>query len=196
MVVKVGAKKKNFNVHKHLLCKSAAYFKAALEGSFIEAKSQILELPEEKVAVFEHFVFWIYTDQVLQEGQTLDDISWHLLFHLYVFSEARGITILQNKVIDVLIDKSHYHGKIPTQYLNYIHGNTRESSPIRRLFVDWAAHEGTLNEVWFNEEDNSDYPKAFLIDLVCALYKLKHVDQATRRDFQISRSEYHVTPSA
>jgi hypothetical protein len=49
----VGSRKKHYNVPKLLLCHYSSYFDCCFNGSFKEAKTQKLELPEDKVEDFE-----------------------------------------------------------------------------------------------------------------------------------------------
>ena len=69
VIVKVGPSKTPFNMHKDLLCSAAPYFKAAFNGNFPEAKSAVLELPEEDVVMFKRFQLWVYTNKLLEEGE-------------------------------------------------------------------------------------------------------------------------------
>ncbi|KAL2050170.1 hypothetical protein ABVK25_009531 [Lepraria finkii] len=48
----VGPEKKDFGVHKGLICPRLKYFQAALNGSFSETSSGVIGLPEDIVVVF------------------------------------------------------------------------------------------------------------------------------------------------
>ena len=193
VVVKVGEEKRTFHIHKNLLCKAAAYFRAALEGSFAEAQNQILELSEDHVDVFERFILWLYADRVLRTTETTDDVSWDLLINLYVFGETRGIADLQNAVIDILIDKKSYLDAIPTNWTNHLYDNTPENSPLRRWLVDITACHGKLTrDTWFNDKCTARFPDAFLYDLIFALYAKNNKGNSREKNFKASRSDYHV----
>ena len=79
VVVKVGPSKTPFNMHKGLLCSAAPYFKAAFNGSFTEARSAVLELPEEDVVILKRFQLWVYTNKLLEEGEGERAIEWGTL---------------------------------------------------------------------------------------------------------------------
>jgi len=189
----VGAEKRSFSIHKNLLCNAAPYFKAALDGGFAESKSQVLELPEDDEEVFERFVLWLYTNKLLEENQTMEDVSWEILLGLYIFGEARGISGLQNEVIDTFIDKQEVADLIPTNRAPRIYENTPTDSPLRRLLVDWTAYQAILSpSEWDFEEEDDLCPKQFLYDVIFVLYDLRNENRPAEMDFTASRSDYHV----
>ncbi|KAL6716049.1 hypothetical protein ACLMJK_007011 [Lecanora helva] len=196
VTVKVGEERRVFLVHKNLLSNAANYFKAAFNGNFAEAQSQVLEMPEDGPEQFRWFVRWLYTDRVLQEGETLSESQFSILIPLYTFGEGRGIPDLQNEVIDVLVELEHSSKMIPTKLLNFVYEHTHRNSPLRRLFVDWLAYRATLdNGKWFAEEKESRYPKRCLMDITVVLYKIKTQERPKTRDFIASRSDYYVQSS-
>jgi len=189
----VGAEKKSFSIHKNLLCNAAPYFKAALDGGFAESKSQVLELPEDDVKVFERFILWLYTSELLQENETIKDVSWDVLVELYIFGEARGISGFQNEVVDTFIDKQEVTSFITTDRAPRIYENTPTDSPLRRLLVDWTACQGVFTrEEYDSEQEDESLPRQFLFDVIFVLYDLKAGNRSTKFDFTASRSDYHV----
>jgi hypothetical protein len=52
-----------FPIPKALLCNSSTYFKAALNGNFIEGQTQTIELDDEDPAIFRTYVAWLYQDR-------------------------------------------------------------------------------------------------------------------------------------
>lgn len=57
---------KSFYLHKAVLAFYSGYFEAAFKDTFSEGKTGVLELATETVEVFEHFVLWLYTRQMLE----------------------------------------------------------------------------------------------------------------------------------
>ena len=57
--VLVGPKKKEFSIHKGLICAQSEFFKAATMGNFKESKG-IVTLPDQDISVFQYFVHWLY----------------------------------------------------------------------------------------------------------------------------------------
>lgn len=52
---------KSFYLHKGIAAFYSGYLEAAINGSFAEAKSKVIRLPEEDVKTFEDFTLWLYT---------------------------------------------------------------------------------------------------------------------------------------
>ena len=199
-MVRVGKEKQAFNVHKNILCGASSYFKAALDGGFVESQTQTLELLEDKVEVFGHFLPWLYSGNVRAEGNGSDgcnDDGLFLMIDLYLFGEMRGIPELQNKAIDELIRENNSTERVPTGLLNRIYDGTPVGSPLRRLMVDVTAQDGELTQNgWFAAIKEDEYPKEFLVDLVCAMYTL-HNDGGcgSSIDFLSCMYAYHVAIS-
>jgi len=60
--VRVGPTAELFPVHRDILTKSA-YFRRALEGGFLEAGEQAINLPEEDPTVFSFVVAYLYEEK-------------------------------------------------------------------------------------------------------------------------------------
>ncbi|KAK4695923.1 hypothetical protein P7C71_g1920, partial [Lecanoromycetidae sp. Uapishka_2] len=196
VVIIVGKDSIAFNMHRGMLCNVAPYFKAAFDGRFNEAKSKVLVLSEDDPEVFKRFQLWVYTDKVLEKGEAYGDISWTTLIELYVFGSIRGITDLQNAVVDILIDKSKSDNEVPTGDLQYIYNNTPEGSPLRRLLIDWTVFKGVLtSESWFSEDLRCVYPADFLFDVASAQYVMICSKKPRVKDFKASRQDYYVVQS-
>ena len=165
-----------------------------MEGGFKEAQDQILELPEDDAIVFSHFELWLYTGNILESHESAIDIDWDVLTNIYLFGEARGIPELQNEAVDVLIDKRCATNMIPTNQLNRIYEYTPDTSPLRKLLVDFMTFNAVLSSgcPWFREDRQSYYPKQFLFDLTTSLYENQAGTKTKVTDFKAVRSNYHV----
>ena len=193
VIVKVGPLKTEFKVHKGLLCNVAPYFKAALEGDFFEGQDQVLELPEDDVLTFQRFQLWLYSNNILEEDEAVQDVWWELLADLYYFGEMRGIPALQNTVIDTMIDKQ-YLAKVeilPVRIVRKVYKLAPNNDALRRLLVDWTACLVDL-EVWVKNGFLHKFPPAFLVDLALAQYQLRQETKKSIHDFRDVRSSYHV----
>jgi hypothetical protein len=60
VTIEVGAEKEHFVVHQSLLCTKSPYFDKALSGSFQEAITRFIRLPEISPVLFRIFVAWLY----------------------------------------------------------------------------------------------------------------------------------------
>ena len=188
--VTVGPDKKAFAFHKNLLCNSAPFFRAALDGNFKEAQKQSIEMPEDDPEVFNYFQLWLYTGSILEEHETATDVEDLMLAKIWISAEALNISELQNVAMNLLIDRADIRLKIPTNCAPYIYEHTSEGSALRRFIVEKIAHNGILSKdsMFFEAANRSLYPDDFLYDLIMKLYLLK--SGKTRSEFE--RSEYQV----
>ena len=185
-------------MHKELLCNTSSYFRAALNGSFKEAKEQKIELEEEDVTTFKHFQYWLYSRTLLMTQQSENDIEWDILVDLFILGEAHGIPHLQNAAIDGLVSKQISTGWTPLHLISRIYENTPEKSPIRRLFVDWTHWKAHLNpetesEAWFDNQTYEYFNKQFLYDLSMAYCGRINALKGGRKDFTTAPAENHVS---
>lgn len=60
VTIEVGAEKEHFVVHQSFLCAKSLYFEKALTGSFQEATTRFVRLPEFSPILFRIFVAWLY----------------------------------------------------------------------------------------------------------------------------------------
>ena len=176
-----------------MLCTNSTYFRSALKGDFLEANAQRLELPEASPATFKRFQLWIYTDSILNGGQSCKDILDDELMNLYMFGEVRGIPYLQNHITNILIDRHKAVNKIPLYSFMKVYDQLPISSPMRKLAVHMIAHRADLRDpCWHNEGAKEAYTQSFLIDLFVALYDRVTDKRSRITDFAGIRSQYYV----
>jgi hypothetical protein len=58
--VLVGKKRKEFNVHKKLICQASKFFNDAFTGPFKEGQENKMYMPEDDPEVFSCFIDWLY----------------------------------------------------------------------------------------------------------------------------------------
>ena len=181
----VGEEKRVFTIHKGVLCSTSTYFAAALKGSFKEAAEQKIIFPEGKPWVFERFQLWLYSKQVLDEGESPSSIRIADLVTLYSFAESRIVPELQNHLVDLLLRKCKVDKVVLAPDQGDMYTILAPLSPLRKLTLDMAAHRGASDE-------NSliKYPKEYLVELICALRGLR--DMSNPKKFWDVRCEYHV----
>ena len=170
----VGPEEKKFGIHKGLLCAHSSFFRAALEGSFKEARTGIVTLSEDDPVTFEVFKTWLYpmrlvTERNGQEGPCSD----HRLCRLYVLGDVYGVLHLKNAVINAL----HGGKRTLCYHVSYIYSNTSELSPLRKYVVDrfcWSLQKkfDTQPGNAFDSTWAKDFPQEFLVDLLIAKDKL------------------------
>ena len=68
---------------------AASYFKAALDGEFLEAEKNILDLPADSALVFKRLLPCFYTDSLYEKSECISAIAWELLGDMDVFESIR-----------------------------------------------------------------------------------------------------------
>lgn len=106
VTVYVGPKRKAFIIHKNLLCSSARFFEAALNGSFVEGQEGSIHLPEDEAGAFSLYVDWVYRGTV-RKGNT--EMHLHDLYDLYIFAEKLCLVNLTNQTMDAIQDMASEH---------------------------------------------------------------------------------------
>ncbi|KAI9701544.1 MAG: hypothetical protein M1836_001600 [Candelina mexicana] len=160
----VGPEKKEFRIHKGLLCHESPYFRAALTGGFGEAHEGQVELPEDNTYEFGVFYKWIYTSKIFR-----DDISSAVkIAKLYIFADKRTIPNLKNLCINTLRDICTSESKNCDPALEFIYENTLPGSALRKFALDSSVwnpdllhKQLKLYPLW--------YPREFLLHLAVAL---------------------------
>jgi len=100
-----------FTIPKALLCSSSAYFRAALNGPFIEGQTQTIDLDDEDPSIFRTYVAWLYQGQLnsLDIQEDLDgsqDFDLHIA-KLIVFADKRHVGELKNDAISMFLSYLH-----------------------------------------------------------------------------------------
>lgn len=144
-MLKVGPKKTRFDVHKRQLCETSPFFEAAFNGNFRE-KAGTMNLVEDDVQAFEHFVRWVYERDmdILLEGDK-DHLLARMreLIEVYVLADKYDIPALKNHIIQILFDAVKHgsdkklHGlRLPLlEDVQYIYANTARGSTLRKFVI-------------------------------------------------------------
>lgn len=161
----VGPKRVKFGVHKGILIRRSAFFRAALTGTFKEATEGTVTLQEDSPKVFEVFVSWLYTGKL---ENTVDEIptpcSFKRLAELYIFADRYDVPILRNDAIDALVKHSQENLQISTSIFRMVYDATPPKDPLRRLLVDIMTLDTDIHEsvVAYRES----YPAEMLLDML------------------------------
>ncbi|KAG9673345.1 hypothetical protein KCU99_g6245, partial [Aureobasidium melanogenum] len=76
VIIEVGIEKEHFVVHQSFLCAKSQYFTKALSGSFQEAVTRFIPLPDVSPILFRIFVAWIYHGKLAYippDDRTIDE---------------------------------------------------------------------------------------------------------------------------
>lgn len=190
--VGTGEHKQTFYAHRDLLCFYSGYFKAALNGDFVEARRGMLVLETEEPAVFEQFIKWLYTTRPRKDEIDMEGRSGYFtsIIRLWIFADRRDIPLLMNEMIDDLLRSVCKTSRLPSGLLAELYDNTTENSALRRVVVDMYKSLGgsaTAAHMAQNADRYGDYPKQFLYDFTISVLQnrsqgcLSH-DEYARRD--------------
>jgi len=101
----VGSDKKQFTIHKRLLCTHSNFFEKAFNGGFKEATEDKMDLPDDDPLIFNALVEWLYSHK---RHRTIKNTSYlegvDSLINLYIFGEKIGCNGLKNASMDELQD--------------------------------------------------------------------------------------------
>lgn len=143
VTIVIGSAKKSFVVHKELLVFYSDYFRAAFNGSFVEATEKKITLLDVKQQVFDHFHAWLYTRKLASEDDK--PLEWHHLINLWAFGDRFQVPMLQNCVMDELLTKERREAGYPLSLTMSAYKKTAKGSPLRKAMIGLWAYETELD---------------------------------------------------
>lgn len=134
----VGASKNVFNIHEDVLFNASPVLRAAFDSDFKEGTERTMELPDEDLDLFDHFVSWLYSGNFdhkmfdVSAPDTEQRFQEHLMTaaRLFVLADKYDIGSLRVSTCDGLFDLSKYTrqkgaGLVPLSgVVEYIYANT------------------------------------------------------------------------
>jgi hypothetical protein len=137
VTIYVGKARKEFVIHKKLICETAPFFDKAFNGGFKE-KEGTMELPEDGPSAFDLFVELLYSGIVPDGNSTEYFIQPH---KLYVFAEKHCLNELANKTMDKIqtVHHSYFDAHTSPPLAAYVFNNTAPDSPIRKFSIEALA---------------------------------------------------------
>lgn len=169
-------------VPRELLTTNSPFFHAALTGSFAEGLTQIVKLPEDRVDVFDYFLFWIYTRRLDHEAVDAEEPlkpAYFWLLHLYCLVDKLGIETCKNAIVDKIAHLAEATNSVPTPSDTWIVFETFggvNNNPMRRLLVDLFAWKRTDNLLDCHEDE---WHPRFMRDL-CVKMKREDVKSGSK----------------
>ena len=124
--LEVGPEQKRFGVPTNVLVQGSPYFRAAFSGSFAEAATGVMKLPEDDPEIVSFFVTWLYTRRCQREtmpGARSADLDRGDIFRLYIFADAKSVRRLQWHIIHELVVISEQRFLAPRD-VKYVYENT------------------------------------------------------------------------
>ncbi|KAI9640787.1 hypothetical protein NHQ30_010627 [Ciborinia camelliae] len=139
----VGPTRKEFTVHKKLICDSCDYFRRAFSSSFLEGVEGKIYLVEDSVDAVDLFVQWLYRREISNEKT---HAQFNTLIKLYLMSEKWCFYELGNIAISVIQEyfwiseyKPSYVNHLLPDVVSYIWSLTEDNSPLRKLCIQRLA---------------------------------------------------------
>lgn len=181
IIVGRGENRQAFLVHKDLLSKYSAFFRAALDGEWREGREKTIYLKEHKTEAFQIFQHFIYTGQVCS-SKTGDleersesalctiDREWARLSQAWIFGEAVLSTAFKDAVVDAMIAKFKQTSIGLTNVQRAIYQHSTTNSKIRCLLVDNAVWDWSRHAF---DAFSSKEPVDFFFDLARALHQYR-----------------------
>ena len=161
----------------------------------MEARTELLELPDQEADVFQFFQLWLYSSElkVVADDKALVKT---ILLKLWVLGDTLDIPCLQNEAMDEFI-KLFESDIFPISKISWVYQNTIESSLLRKLCVDVLVHRGHASDDndWYMDEDIIHYPKEFLFAVSKGQCQLLTGRKARQKDLWSLRWDYHVPES-
>lgn len=128
-------------VHKNLVCRYSSFFKAACKGSFREAESNEVKLPDDEPETFDNFVQWLYARDFERPMTESGGPDWVCIFDTYVLADKLGAPKFSNYVMNLMVHEAETRWdqelSLPNAAaVSVAYENTPGSSPLRRFLVD------------------------------------------------------------
>ena len=104
MKITVGSQRREFIVHKQILCRSSPYFEKMFNGSFKEAGAASAAFPEHHPYSFEILLLWIYNGQNASSLLSRSDqkIDWSIS-ETYSLADMLQIPSLKDQLVSHLV---------------------------------------------------------------------------------------------
>lgn len=141
VIVHVGHLSKRFMLHKNLVCRDSTFFNAACKGSFREADSNEVKLPDDEPETFDNFVQWLYTRDFERPMTESGWPKWECFFETYVLADKLGAPKFSNHVMNLMVHEAETRWdqelSLPDAAAVCVaYENTPGSSPLRRFLID------------------------------------------------------------
>ena len=142
MVVGPTGNTKTWHLPKKLLVNASPFFAVALNRSFTEATTKVIELPEDNTDAFALFIQWLFVGEISGDKilQTYD-INYGLLkakatliyLQAWTLGDKLGCPIFLDLVMLELIQQ--YHG-LASESILFIYEHSGPGSKLRRFAID------------------------------------------------------------
>lgn len=135
VTIKVGLDKKEFMVHKGLLCHYSLYFEVTLKYELQSAEDTVVELPDHDMEAFAALNGWLCTrhlfDPRADEGKV--PINHKILWQVYLFGDTLCMPALKNAAVGAIGARVINDWKAFCSSLRHFYEHAPRGSPLRKL---------------------------------------------------------------
>jgi hypothetical protein len=200
----VGPEPRDFIVHLDLLVYYSPVFRAALTGSFEEARDKTIALPDTDVNVFELFVHWLYHQRFPSEADSphlfalyynggKPSFQFNQLLKLYVFSDKYNVPMLRRQCLDDLFYYLTDEDELPDlNNVGYAIKNLNNKDPLRQMFIDMYCYYGDA-ECW-KLNHIKGLPRSFLAEVLMHFTDFAHDGRDGRGMPEVCDYHGHSSP--
>ncbi|EMC94153.1 hypothetical protein BAUCODRAFT_112939 [Baudoinia panamericana UAMH 10762] len=172
ILVLVGKEEKPFTVPRSFLTKSSEFFVTCLNGAWKEASSKEVKLPDIMPDIFEIYLQWLYTGELVYTDQDLNDMPggdiilalavYRALIRLAIAGDVLQDIPFRNAVVDATISVLPKIPILPSAGLiNLAYENLPRAGGLIRLMVRDAAGSWIAQDTPCEEG-----PAKFLADVI------------------------------
>jgi len=155
ITIKIGSDRKDYQVHKDLICFHFPYFDAAFNGKFKEGEEGVLELAATEESIFWLFLDWLYfgklperilcsdenDDGEAEEGED-DEYDPSPAYELHVFADRYNVPELRRALMEKIRSawKAQERCLPSNEEITWLFNALPESSTLCKLVVDLFAY--------------------------------------------------------
>ncbi|KAL2072719.1 hypothetical protein VTL71DRAFT_12062 [Oculimacula yallundae] len=155
VTIYVGPKRKEFLLHKNLLCKSSDYFDKAFNSNFQEAEKGTMFLPEDNPEAFALFVNWLYRSTI-PAGNAQSHVF--RLADLYILADKICLVDLKDEVMDIIQDIAFKYKLDDVELVPLMHKLWKSSMPYHGLtkFCNLAIVDSIMDNARYLNDEAKD----------------------------------------
>lgn len=204
--ITVGKEHKEYSVHKDLLCHYSSFFRGALNNSFKEGEEQAVTLDDERTDVFEAFIHFVYTGQLMDDETKIDYATLNgeetinhssrtqrLMIKIWIFGDKRGAPRVQNQALnalhaDICQSKLTWRSSVPL-----IYDNTNDGACLRAFWVERSIGDNVSD--YREAFKDGEYSAEYLAD-ICDRHADLSANGETAGDLsQVDLCRFHIHDS-
>lgn len=189
----MGRQKKLYHVHEDLLCHHSAYFRGVFQGRFEEGRTKTLELEDEKSAIVELLIEWLYYSRIDFEPGKTTTINF---VKLWIFADKCLMPDLKNYAIDLLHTHSFREDVIVLRpSFPWIWEHTGDDSKLRDFLVDRIIYRNRSFKQYFANIHDDTFPHSMLMQILLRIGQMNAIPDNVGLWKDLDLCAYHEHPT-